>query len=136
MISMRICSTVSAKISSDSRNDSSDILSVFCLVHLASFWSIHCDMVGTIGSRFDRYLVKKYQVWRLDASYDGLANKSEWATSSTDYINVTSGASWDMYTAPADGWMDVPCTTPDHNAYIIREVILNAEPSVGVYGSG
>jgi hypothetical protein len=55
---------------------------------------------------------------------------------SDQYITITYGASGDMYTAPADGWMYVKCTTNNNNAYIIAEIILSAETSVGIYGSG
>jgi hypothetical protein len=55
---------------------------------------------------------------------------------SDKYIDITYGASGDMYTAPANGWMYAKCTASNTNAYITAEIILSAETSVGVYGSG
>ncbi|MDR2432222.1 MAG: hypothetical protein LBD34_00505 [Puniceicoccales bacterium] len=55
---------------------------------------------------------------------------------SSQYTSITYGASGDMYTAPADGWIYVKCTTTNTNAYIIGEVTINATTGVGIYGDG
>jgi hypothetical protein len=55
---------------------------------------------------------------------------------SGQYIDITYGQSADTYTAPADGWMYVSCTTFNTNAYIIGRVIIDPEATVGIYGAG
>jgi hypothetical protein len=62
----------------------------------------------------------------------GGGGSSDWIPSS-QYIDITYGASGDTYTSPGDGWIYAKCTTNNTNAYIISEVIISGEGSVGVY---
>jgi hypothetical protein len=71
----------------------------------------------------------------ISASGGGGGGADDWVPSS-QYIDITYGLSGDTYTAPADGWIYVKCTTSNTNAYIIGEAIVNEETSVGVYGNG
>ncbi|MDR2629039.1 MAG: hypothetical protein LBC30_03570 [Puniceicoccales bacterium] len=64
------------------------------------------------------------------------SSSSDYWIPSSQYINITYGASGDTYTAPADGWIYVECTTFNTNAYITGRVIINAGTSSGVYGGG
>jgi hypothetical protein len=64
----------------------------------------------------------------------GGGGSSDWIPSS-QYIDITYGLSGDTYTAPADGWIYVKCTTSNTNAYIQGEVTINQGTSVGIYGS-
>ncbi|MDR0742321.1 MAG: hypothetical protein LBE98_02555 [Puniceicoccales bacterium] len=65
----------------------------------------------------------------------GSGSSDDW-TPSLQYVDITYGASADTYTAPADGWIYVECTTFNTNAYIIGKVILNAGTNTTVYGGG
>jgi hypothetical protein len=71
----------------------------------------------------------------VGGSSGGSGGSTDWIPSSS-YITITYGASGDMYTAPGDGWIYVKCTTSNTNAYIIGEIIVSQETSVGVYGCG
>ncbi|MDR0741955.1 MAG: hypothetical protein LBE98_00625, partial [Puniceicoccales bacterium] len=71
--------------------------------------------------------------WRPPSGGGG--SSDDWVPSG-QYIDITYGQSADMYTAPADGWMYVECTTFNTNAYIIGKVIIDPEATVGIYGAG
>jgi hypothetical protein len=55
---------------------------------------------------------------------------------SDHYVDITYGKSGDIYTAPADGWVYVSCTTFNTNGYIIGSVIIDPAATAEVYRNG
>jgi hypothetical protein len=73
-------------------------------------------------------------VFRFVYAVDSAPGHDYWVPSD-QYTDITYGASGDTYTAPANGWVYVECTTSSTNAYILTEVIISAESSK-IYGNG
>jgi hypothetical protein len=53
---------------------------------------------------------------------------------SSQYIDITYGASGDTYISPGNGWVYAKCSTTNTNAYIQGEITIDEGVSVGIYG--
>jgi hypothetical protein len=65
----------------------------------------------------------------------GGGSSDDWVPSD-HYVDITYGSSGDIYTAPANGWVYVSCTTFSTNGYIIGSVMVDPAATAEVYRNG